>query len=281
MKRYGTTLSALVLVLVSTNFCRSQTTKPSTSSLSDEDARRIADVLAATQEQYNAVIQDLQSTEKKLQNETSRVDVTHRSLETYADTLEGELDTLMLEHVGAQARTRSIEEAIAQQTARAEKQVVADEVAQELQKVVDARIKQFELIQQASKAAAVSNSAVEEAEASVAEARARLAERRQTMFSTAGGDLLSSLNRELLMLNIAEQERNAKIDYVKRQLDRIRPSLNSSREMDRLEQQSLEIQKDVEALRRAIRNEQAAVRSNVTSNGAANTPGAAENNSKP
>lgn len=280
MNRYRTILSALALVLVSTSFCWSQATKPSTSSNPDEDARRIADVLAATQAQYDAVLQDLQSTEQKLQNETSRVDVTHRSLETYANTLEQELDTLMLEHVGAQARTGSIEEAIAEQTARAQKQVTADEVAQELQKVVDARIKQFERTQQASRAAAVPTSAVDEAEANVAEARARLAERRQTMFATAGGDLLSALNRELLMLNIAEQERNAKIQYVKGQLDRIRPSLNSSRAMDRLEQQSLDIFKDEQALRRAIRNELAA-RQNSASNGTANAPGAAETKPKP
>ncbi len=276
MKSYCTTLSALVFVLVSTSFCRSQTTDQSTASKTD--ARRMQEVLESTQGQYEAAIQELRSIEQKLQNETSRVDVTHRSLETYADTLEQELDTLMLEHVGAQARTRSIEEAIADQTKRAEKQVVADEVAQELQKVVDARIKQFELTQQAMKEAVGSTSAVQEAEASVAEARARLAERRQTMFATAGGDLLSSLNRELLMLNIAEQERNAKIDYVKSQLDHIRPSLNSSRDMDRLELQSLDILKDVQELRKAIRNERAGVPEN--DNSKANVPGTGETKPK-
>jgi len=137
-----------------------------------------------------------------------------------------------LEEAGSKARIQAIEEAVAEQSKRVQKASMEDPVIAELQKVAEARERQLKLVENERKAGTVTDTALQEAIAALAEARAKVAERRQTVFTGNGGDALTSLNRELLTLSIADRERHAKIQYLEAQLAKITPELGASMDLE-------------------------------------------------
>ena len=174
--------------------------------------------------------------ESVLRERTGRVDVSQKGLEGYANQLQSELDLLTLQEIGSHARSRALEDAVAEQMAVAEKRSRDDSVVEELQKLAEAREKQLQFVEQEHKNGVGTASALQDAIAALADARAKVAERRQTVVSNAGGDIVSSLKRELLNLNIDTHERQAKMEFLQKELARIKPGLEQSRELDLQEQ---------------------------------------------
>ena len=103
----------------------------------------------------------------------------------------------------------------------------------ELQKVVDAREKQLDLTKKSYAAGQNTSAEVQQVAAQAAEARAKVAERKRDALTSAGGEALGALNRELRMLSIDRAEQEARYKLVSDQLDRIG---NVSDLIDRYEQ---------------------------------------------
>jgi len=225
-------LVALVLLTVAPG--RAQTTQPAQSW--DPNVRSATSRLKLAENDYDKARLECAELESVLRDRTGRVDVSQKGLQGYANQLQSELDLLTLQEIGSHARSRALEEEVAKQLSEAARVSHEDSVAEELQKLADAREKQMQLIEQQYKQAVTTAAAVQEATSALADARAKLAERRQTVIINAGGDIVQALKRELLNLNIDTVERQAKMEFLQKELARIKPGLEQSRELDLQEQ---------------------------------------------
>lgn len=240
-------LIALVLLTVAPG--RAQTTQPARSN--DPYLRGATTRLKMAQDDYDKARAMCADIEAMLRDRTQRVDVSQKGLEGYANQVQSELDLLTLQEIGSHARSQALEDAVADQMSRAEKNSRDDSVAEELQKLADAREKQMQIIEQQYKQAVVTAAVVQEATSALADARAKLAERRQTVILNAGGDIVQALKRELLNLNIDAHERQAKTEFLQKELARIKPALAQSRDFD-LQQQI--VSEELEAVQIARHN---------------------------
>jgi len=223
---------ALVLLTVAPG--RAQTTQPVQSN--DPNVRGAAARLKMAENDYEKARAECAELESVLRDRTGRVDVSQKGLEGYANQVQSELDLLTLQEIGSRARSIALQREVATQLSEAEKVSRDDSVAEELQKLVGAREKQMQLVEEQFKQAVTTAAAVQEATSTLADARAKLAERRQTVIINAGGDVVQALKRELLNLNVDTVERQAKMEYLQKELARIKPALAQSRDFD-LQQQ--------------------------------------------
>lgn len=218
----------------------------------DPNVRTATTRLQLAQNDYDRTSKQCDELESVLRDRTGRMDVSQKGLQGYANQLQSELDLLTLQEIGSHARSQAIEDAVASQLSQAEKMSHDDSVAEELQKLAEAREKQMQLIEQQYKHGVTTAAAIQEATSALADARAKLAERRQTVVSNAGGDVVNALKRELLNLNIDAHERQAKMEFLQKELTRIKPELRQSRELDLQEQMLSEQLKVVEVARHSL-----------------------------
>ncbi len=142
---------------------------------------------------------------------TRRVDVSPESLRLAVTRLEDELERLSLDFEGQAERKKAIEAAVAEISQAAQKQMTSDRIAVELQKLVTQREADVKRIQDLAANNNVSRAEVDAAEARLSEARVRLWERQEVVARTAGGEVLTDLNKELATLSIKTVESAARL----------------------------------------------------------------------
>lgn len=217
-------LASLLLTVIS---AVGQETTSSRQARAQATQQRAEAELNEAKASYEAALATLEKSQQELRALTHRLDVSPEALQKAAAHLDEQLETLELDEVGSAARRKATEEAIKQEMDRVEKRVSADPVAGELQNVVKAREAQLERLKQMFKAAVVSQAEVDATAASIAEAKAKLAERQQSAVGGIDGESVASLRHDLLSLSILEQERQARMQYLKMQQDRLSQAMNN------------------------------------------------------
>jgi chromosome segregation ATPase len=145
--------------------------------------------------------------------------------------LQEQRETLLEEEAAAKGRRAGLEDAIARLDKQTTTRAGDDPVFKELQAVVKARQTKLDRLKQMQQAAAVAQSEVDEAVAELALSRANAAAAQQRLTSGAN-DALDVWNRELMNLNIAAEERAARLNYIKTRLDSLE---GASSAVDQLE----------------------------------------------
>jgi len=170
--------------------------------------------------------------------------------------LEDEQQKLELDVLGKTARREALEQTIAEQANRVEKKVGADPILTELQKVVDAKERRAKVNQQMAETGQVAQGEAQDAIASAAEARAKLLERKRDAMNEAGGDALSSLNRELLTLSVDLNELNARLKYVKDHLPGLRDAMAMADDVQSAEAELASARQDLHKIEQDLRQAQ-------------------------
>lgn len=191
--------------------------------------------LQIAQDHFSVAAEQFKDLRAKIQKLSGRFEVSGDALQSDASHYDKELESLQLESVGAKARRDAIEKAIKEQSDQAKTALHDDPVAGELQKVVDARQQQAKFVEAQTKMGTATHADLNNVQATLAEAQAKLAERQQTAAAASGADNLASLNRELATLMIAEDERQAKIDFLKGRLEKLRPLLEMTDDLQERE----------------------------------------------
>jgi chromosome segregation ATPase len=145
------------------------------------------------------------------------------SVRQLVERLQTEKEALQVEEAGAKGRQDAIEKAISTTTDKLRARATTDEVTAELQKVIAARQEQMEVIRKLQRA----NADAQAAEALLATARAELAARKEKIAGPSN-ELLDALNRELLNLSIARQERAGKLEFINTRLKQLAPAVTGS-----------------------------------------------------
>jgi hypothetical protein len=148
---------------------------------------------------------------QQLRKLTRRVDVSPDSLRAAITRLEDERDRFTLDVEGQTVRRQVIQEAIANIAKTAQAQMNDDRIAAELAKVVAARESDLRRIQQLKSQNLVAETELQNAGVGIAEAKVKLWERQEMVNRSAGGELLTDLNKELAMLSINVSESESRL----------------------------------------------------------------------
>jgi hypothetical protein len=204
--------------------------------------------LDAARRTYDVALSIMEKSERELRDQTHRLDVSPEALQKAAAHLDEQLEALELDEVGSAARRKATEVAMKEEMDRVEKHVKDDPVVSELQNVLKAREAQLARLKQLVQTAAVPQSEYDAAAASVAEAKAKLTERQQSSYGGVDAESLAALRRDLLNLSIGEEERQAKLQYLKMQQQRLSDAMNRLTDM---QQRQYEVQRARQLLERA------------------------------
>jgi len=184
------------------------------------------------QEETQARLQDLRA---KIRAMTGRTDVSADGLRKLVQTLEEQREALELDEAGAQARKAALEDALKAAAQNAAKSVEGDTALRELRKVVDMREAQLSRMVKLNQTGAAPQSDIEAAEAELAQAKVNLALRQHQAALDQGVDGMSALNRDLVNLTIAEAERMARLEFIKRRLDKLGEAMPLLDDLDGLQ----------------------------------------------
>jgi len=221
-------ISILSLLLVSPAV-RAQDTGAAPSNI----ALKVAQIeLDKAEKEVNECEEVVERRQDQLFSASGLISVTPETVRQLADRLQAEKESMEVEEAGAKGRQEAIAKAIAQTTDRLRTRSDADEVVKQLDAVIAVRQKQLDRIRQLQATGAVPNAEVEAAEASLATARADAAAAKQKM-SGGSTDLLEALNRELINLTIARQERATKLEYIEARLKQLAPALAEARNLEK------------------------------------------------
>jgi hypothetical protein len=186
------------------------------------------------EERYEEAATTLEQLWRKIRDESGLIDATPQSIHQLAQRLQEQRETLEVEEAGDAGRRAGIEQAIDHLSVTAAKKAASDEVSAELQKVVDIRQKSLDQYRAAGKS--IPEAELLTAERELAAVRAELAAARQRA-SGAATETIDAWNRDLLNLNIAQQERLQKLAFIKERLEKLAPALTESDELERKSEQ--------------------------------------------
>lgn len=149
---------------------------------------------------------------------TGLADSSPESVREVSQTLEAQSQATEVDIGGKVARQAALADAIAKLSNQVDAKLNADPIAQQLQEVVDARQKEMDYAKQQHSVGMATESDVDHAVAALADAKAAVLERKEAAAHVAGGDLLLSLNGELLSLSVDLAELHARMTVLKNRL---------------------------------------------------------------
>jgi hypothetical protein len=174
--------------------------------------------------------------------------------------LEQERQRIQLELVGQNARLKALQERVAKLAETAAFKADRDPIAAELEKIVIAQEKAVARVADLQKQGGISAAEAAAAETQLAEARAKLLERRETAARSAGSELLTDLNKELITLSITIVENEARLEYVGRRLKGLAQATDLVDDLEQLQATANRVSKQLElaeAERQAARRQAA------------------------
>jgi hypothetical protein len=170
----------------------------------------------------------------KLRAQTGRVEVSPDGLRAAIGNLDRERERLELDAAGFKVREKALQDAVAKVAERAAKAGNSDPAMEQLMMIVKSREVEIDRLKQLVDQKLASDTEIANAQAKLAEAKFHLIERRNAAVNTAGGEALSAMNKELTMLSVSVLENEARLERVKRELDRFAPVADSIDEMETL-----------------------------------------------
>lgn len=198
----------------------------------------------------------LNALRQKLREQTGRSEASAERIRDELAQLENHREELELEMEAKAARVTALSENIARTARQIEAKVQNDEVAAELQKVVDSKQRQVEMLSEDNKAGHQNRAELDEAVAQLAEARARLIERRAEALSAAGGETVNEWNKELMGLSVDSAELQVRLQKMSERLARFQ---QVSGELEELEgalearEHAAEVVRELRVQLRAVR----------------------------
>ena len=158
-------------------------------------------------------------------------------LQPLVSSLQLQKETLEEEDAAAAGRRAGLETTIAEWTDRAKASAKSDPLLDELNIVVEKQSTDVQRKQQLLKSAAISQGEVDDSIAALAAAKAKVITARQRAASAAN-EATDVWNRELMNLNIAAQERAARLKYIASRLSTLEPAMD---DVERLESATAEL----------------------------------------
>jgi chromosome segregation ATPase len=250
--RFKNLTAAVLILCLSFAAQAEQVATPRLPSAEELQAQRIdqaAKRLAEAQDERKGLYDALSQMRQKVRAQTGLLEVNSEAIHQVIGKLQEQREQLELDGAGAAGRSKGLDEALAELSAKLKaRAAAADPVADELAKVVEARQNQLDRVNSLSAQAVVSKEAVDTAKENLAAARAELAAARQKSASNASAEVLDAWNRQRLELAVGEQERQAKLEFIKKRFDAFSKAQN---DIDRMEEVQVHFDQASRAVLRA------------------------------
>lgn len=189
--------------------------------ISDLLKNRFADQAAGSLQQaqtYQQQIDHLKELEAQrhdqqalLRQLTGDAEISPAVIRPRIDALQAQRETDAIDLAAKQARSDALADQISKFSSQIQDKIKNDPIAAELQKASDALDKESEFRKVQHDKGVVTDGEVNAAVAAAAEAKAKLLERQEAAATAAGGDMVTTWNRELMTLSIDLAELRARI----------------------------------------------------------------------
>ena len=166
--------------------------------------------------------QRIRAARRELLEQAGRDDLSRDRIEDTISDLEGTRQDIELSLAGAQAREVALTEQIAKVAQQAIEAAEKSAVVKELEEIVDIRKVELARAQQLHEGGQLPQSELNRRQEASARARADLARHRESVSKTAGAELLTQLNPELVSLSVDSAEQEAQLRAVNQRLGEIR-----------------------------------------------------------
>jgi len=166
--------------------------------------------------------QRIRAARRELLEQAGRDDLSRDRIEDTISDLEGTRQDIELSLAGAQAREVALTEQIAKVAQQAIEAAEKSAVVKELEEIVDIRKVELARAQQLHEGGQLPQSELNRRQEASARARADLARHRESVSKTAGAELLTQLNHELVSLSVESAEQEAQLRAVNQRLGEIR-----------------------------------------------------------
>ena len=166
--------------------------------------------------------QRIRAARRELLEQAGRDDLSRDRIEDTISDLEGTRQDIELSLAGAQAREVALTEQIAKVAQQAIEAAEKSAVVKELEEIVDIRKVELARAQQLHEGGQLPQSELNRRQEASARARADLARHRESVSKTAGAELLTQLNHELVSLSVDSAEQEAQLRAVNQRLGEIR-----------------------------------------------------------
>ena len=239
-------------------FLQSETQEPAQENIEAIQKQR-ADATA----KYEQTRAQLAAIRQQLRAQTGRSDASVDGIRDELSKMEDARQEMQVELDAKAARAQALSQNIAKLTGQVEEKVKNDPVAAELEKVVEARQKQAERIKTLAGQGQANAAELDAAIAEVADARAKLLDRRASAADAAGGDTVSSWNKELMALSVDTAELQARLEKLAARADRYRQVMDQLDQFENLTAARDSLQESLDQLRdrlRELQHEQRATR---------------------
>jgi chromosome segregation ATPase len=189
--------------------------------------------LASLRRQIEVTRQEVNSAEQRLRDLQSRrrdllaagqTDLSPDAVMDQTRRLDLERQRLEMDMIGQQARLKALQQQIQATGERSLKESADDPAIKPLEQKLAQLVEQLKLLEQQYQAGMTPQSEVQKARIAVSEAEAQLAERRRRLMQ-GGGDVLGKLNTDLAMLSVAAAETEARLKYVREQMEKTKQLL--------------------------------------------------------
>lgn len=159
--------------------------------------------------------------------------LSRRAILADIDRLRSDLQRITMDWASSDVIAKATSERIAEIRATIGKQLEDDEITRELERIVQISEDQLAVMEGEHRAGRIRSSELGPAKMDLAQARIELAKRREQMSKSTGGDLISSLNKELADLSINVIQDEAQIASIEEQLKKARDLLELADEYER------------------------------------------------
>jgi len=206
--------------------------------------RRQIEVTRQEGNQAEEHLRDLQNRRRDLLM-AGQTDLSPEAVIDQARRLDLERQRLEMDMIGQQARLNALRQQIKDTSDRALKESADDPAIKPLEQKLAQLHEQLKLLEQQYQQGLTPQSEVQKARIAVSEGEAQLAERRRRLAQGGGSEVLGKLNTDLAMLTVAAAESEARLKYVREQMDKNRQLLGPADEYE------LKVAMEMPAARRA------------------------------
>lgn len=214
--------------------------QPSQEELYQQQVQLAQRALEEAEKETSMAMDRTEAIRQELRQATGRADVSPEGMRQAITRLQDRQEQLLLDGAGAEGRRAGLTDAIAKLTSQMKDKANSDAAVDELKQVIALREKELQRLRQLEDSHAVSQKAVEDAQAAVADARVKLIEVHRQAIGNTNAESLEMWNRELMSLSVAELERRARLRFIEGRLNRLSAAVPG---IDKLERSLAEEQR--------------------------------------
>jgi seryl-tRNA synthetase len=235
--------------------CAQSTSQPASNGYLGDNNPRVRAVrseLDYARQKYAEQIGMVRALTEEIRRDAGRIEVSADILHQAAGKLDDQLMDLELEDAAGKARMDALLKELDKLESATTRVSDHDIATAELEKVVAIKQKGYDRMVQLR--GSVTEADIESSAVELAEAKARAAVQREQAVAAAGGDTIIALRKQLTDLTITQQDRNARLQYLNGQREKLEKGLSYVEELQHAKAEANNLEPRIDELELQLRS---------------------------